>query len=83
MCSCRTQKRLAFPGYSCSKEKGVHGFAWQNGYGAFSVSESNVGAVIAYIADQAEDHRKCSFQEEIRELLKRPRVNFDERYVWD
>jgi putative transposase len=65
------------------KEKGVHGFAWQNGYGAFSVSESNVEAVIAYIADQAEHHRKFSFQEEIRELLKRHRVSFDERYVWD
>ena len=65
------------------KEKGVHGFAWQNGYGAFSVSESNVEAVIAYIADQAEHHRKCSFQEEIRELLKRHRVSFDERYLWD
>ena len=65
------------------KEKGVHGFAWQNGYGAFSVSESNVEAVIAYIADQAEHHRKFSFQEEIRELLKRHRVSFDERYLWD
>ena len=40
--------------------KGVHGLAWQNGYGACSVSESNVEAVIAYLADQAEHHRKCS-----------------------
>jgi putative transposase len=65
------------------KEKGVHGFAWQNGYGVFSVSESNVEAVTAYITNQAKHHRKTSFQEEIRELLKRHRVTFDERYVWD
>jgi REP element-mobilizing transposase RayT len=65
------------------KEKGVQGFAWQYGYGAFSVSESSVEAVTAYIASQAEHHRKFSFQEEIRELLKRHRIAFDERYVWD
>jgi REP element-mobilizing transposase RayT len=65
------------------KEKGVHGFAWQNGYGAFSVSESNAETLIAYITNQAEHHRKYSFQEEVRELLKRHRITFDERYVWD
>ena len=65
------------------KEKGVHGFAWQNGYGAFSVSESNAEALIAYITNQAEHHRKFSFQEELRELLKRHRITFNERYVWD
>ena len=71
---CATSKRL--------KEKGVHGFAWQNGYGAFPVSESNAEAVIAYITNQAEHHRKYSFQEEVRELLKRHRITFYERYVW-
>ena len=65
------------------KEKGVQGFAWQNGYGAFSVSESAAEAVILYITNQAEHHRKFSFQEEVRELLKRHRITFDERYVWD
>ena len=50
------------------KEKGIPGFGWQNGYGAFSVSESNVEAVTAYIANQAEHHRKFSYQEEVREL---------------
>ena len=64
-------------------EKGVLGFAWQNGYGAFSVSESNVEVVTAYISDQGEHHRKFSYQEELRELLKRHRVAFDERYVWE
>ena len=64
-------------------EKGVLGFAWQNGYGAYSVSESSVEAVTAYISDQAEHHRKFSYQEELRELLKRHRVAFDERYLWE
>jgi putative transposase len=54
-----------------------------NGYGAFSVSESSVEAVTAYISDQAEHHRKFSYQEELGELLKRHRVAFDERYLWE
>ena len=65
------------------KEKGIHGFAWQNGYGAFSVSESQVAAVTAYIANQAEHHRQFSFQDEVRQLLKRHHTAFDKRYVWD
>jgi REP element-mobilizing transposase RayT len=65
------------------KEKGIHGFAWQNGCGAFSVSESQVAAVTAYIANQAEHHRQFSFQDEVRQLLKRHHTAFDERYVWD
>ena len=65
------------------KEKGLHGFGWQNGYGAFSVSESNVESVTAYIVNQPEHHKKFSYQEEIREIFKRHRVAFDERYVWD
>jgi putative transposase len=65
------------------KERGINGFSWQNGYGAFSVSESNVDAVTAYISNQAEHHRKFTYQEEVRELLKRNRTAFDERYVWD
>ena len=58
-------------------------FAWQAGYGAFAVSESNIAAVRKYIADQAEHHRRKSFQEEYRAFLKRHRVTFDENYVWD
>jgi REP element-mobilizing transposase RayT len=59
------------------------GFAWQAGYGAFAVSESNVAAVREYIANQGEHHRRKSFQEEYRAFLERHRVVFDERYVWD
>jgi REP element-mobilizing transposase RayT len=59
------------------------GFAWQSGYGAFSVSQSNVEGVRAYIATQREHHRKQSFQEELRALLAKHQIAFDERYVWD
>jgi len=59
------------------------GFAWQAGYGAFAVSESNVESVRAYIANQREHHRRKTFQEEYRAFLVRHNVAFDERYVWD
>jgi len=58
-------------------------FAWQNGYGVFSIGQSQVEDVCAYIAGQEEHHRKISFQEEFRRLLQRYEVEFDERYVWD
>ena len=57
-------------------------FWWQGGYGAFSVSESNRGAVIQYIQDQEQHHRRISFQDEFLALLKRHGVEFDERYMW-
>ena len=59
------------------------GFAWQSGYGAFAVSQSNVAAVREYIAGQREHHRRKSYQEEYRAFLKRHHVEYDERYVWD
>ena len=58
-------------------------FAWQAGYGAFAVSESNVGTVRTYIANQREHHRTKTFQEEYRAFLERHNVAFDESYVWD
>jgi len=58
-------------------------FYWQAGYGAFSVSQSNVEQVKAYIANQEEHHRRVSFQDEFRILLQRHEIEFDERYVWD
>jgi putative transposase len=67
------------------KTQGVEfaSFAWQAGYGAFAVSESNVPIVRVYIASQQEHHRETSFQEEYRMFLKRHNVAYDERYVWD
>jgi putative transposase len=63
--------------------KGRSQFAWQAGYGAFSVSESNVPAVTKYIASQEEHHRKRSFQEEFVAFLKKNNVAYDERYIWE
>ena len=57
-------------------------FAWQDGYGAFTVSRSNIPSVIAYIKNQPEHHRKKSFQEEYRELLEKHGIEYDERYIW-
>ena len=59
------------------------GFAWQRGYGAFSVSPSQLDGVRQYIDGQEEHHRTRTFQEEYRELLRKHGVNFDERYLWD
>jgi REP element-mobilizing transposase RayT len=58
-------------------------FYWQAGYGAFSVSQSNFPQVKAYIANQEEHHRKVTYQDELRALLRRHEIEFDERYVWD
>jgi REP element-mobilizing transposase RayT len=58
-------------------------FAWQTGYGVFSVSESNVASVSKYIAKQEEHHRKRSFQEEYLAFLKKNKIVYDERYIWD
>lgn len=58
-------------------------FAWQAGYGAFSVSESVVPAVKKYILPQAEHHRKLSFQDELRGILTKHGLDYDERYLWD
>jgi putative transposase len=58
-------------------------FFWQRGYAAFSVSPSQLEAVLQYIEEQQEHHRTRTFQEEYRELLRKHGVDFDERYVWD
>ena len=58
-------------------------FAWQNGYGIFSIGFSQIASVRHYIATQEEHHRKVSFQDEFRQFLRRYEIEFDERYVWD
>ena len=60
-----------------------HDFAWQNGYGVFSIGFSQIEAVRRYIAGQEEHHRNVSFQEEFCALLSRYEIEYDERYVWD
>ena len=58
-------------------------FVWQNGYGAFSVSQSKIEVVKNYIFNQEEHHRKITFQDEFRKFLKEYQVEYDEQYVWD
>ena len=57
-------------------------FAWQAGYGAFSVSHSTAPAVVRYIRGQENHHQRVSFQEEFVEFLKRNGIEYDERYIW-
>jgi len=61
---------------------GVKNFAWQQGYGAFTVSVSNRDAVKEYIANQAEHHRTKSFQEEYVTFLQKHGIKYDEKYLW-
>ena len=61
-------------------EQGIE-FAWQEGYGAFSVSSSNLEAVARYIANQESHHRKFSFEEEFRTLLEKHGVEYDPKYM--
>src|SRR5690349_20344511 len=62
-------------------ERGIR-FAWQEGYGAFSVSQSQKQIVADYIANQAEHHKKWSFEQEFMTLLKKSGVSYDTRYVF-
>ena len=62
---------------------GVPEFAWQAGYGASSIGESQVEKLIAYIQNQEQHHRTMTFQEEFRKFLERYEMAYDERYVWD
>ncbi len=66
-----------------TQAKGLGGFHWQNGYGGFSVSPTELEQAVKYIEQQEAHHRSLSFQDEYRRFLKRYEVEYDERYVWD
>ena len=83
LAACKLVEEVKKSSSKWMKEQGVLDFAWQNGYGVFSVSQSNVDAVRKYIEGQAEHHKKRGFKEEFREFCKRYNVAIDERYVWD
>jgi REP element-mobilizing transposase RayT len=65
------------------KQQEIAGFAWQRGYGLFSVSPADLGALVQYIDGQEAHHRKRSFQDEMRAFFEKYHIAFDERYVWD
>jgi REP element-mobilizing transposase RayT len=83
LAACKLVEEVKKSSSKWMKEQGVLEFAWQNGYGVFSVSQSNVDAVRKYIEGQAEHHKKRGFKEEFREFCKRYNVAIDKRYVWD
>jgi len=58
-------------------------FAWQLGYGAFSVSKTNAPEVLKYIGNQEYHHRKVTFKDEFVEFLRTHDVSYDDRYIWD
>ena len=58
-------------------------FAWQMGYGAFTVSRSNVPAVSRYIAEQEKHHTKMDFKQDYIQFLKKHGVKYDDRYIWN
>lgn len=60
----------------------VKDFAWQEGYGAFSISQSLISVILQYIANQQEHHKKHDYQEEFLAILKKHQIEYDPRYVW-
>ena len=66
-----------------TKDRLLKKFYWQDGYGAFSVDCKGVDIVSNYIANQHNQHKKQSFNDEFREILKKYKVQYDERYVWE
>jgi len=66
-----------------SKDQRCREFSWQAGYGAFSLGQSQLTALVEYIDRQAEHHQTKSFSDELIELLRRYEVDYNERYLWD
>jgi putative transposase len=66
-----------------AKQKVHTRFFWQGGYGLFSVSASKEAAVPEYIKNQEEHHREMSYQDEVRDLMRKHGQPLDERYFWD
>lgn|SRR5690554_146514 len=66
-----------------TKGEKYQNFYWQRGYGSFSVNPAEIDVVVRYIENQAEHHRKKTFQEEYLAFIKKYKVEYDERYLWD
>jgi putative transposase len=66
-----------------TKNETLKPFFWQHGYGIFSISPAHLNIVRSYILGQAEHHKKITFEDELRTLLKKYNIEYDERYLWD
>ncbi len=77
--------RLALRSCGAAQDSSPRRQSWgyEVGYGAFSVSHSNIPEVERYIANQEEHHRRLSFQEELLAFLRKHEIQFDERYLWE
>jgi len=64
------------------KQQNMNDFFWQRGYGVFSVSQSQKPIISNYIKNQIEHHKKFSFEEEFKSMLKKCGINCDEKYLW-
>jgi putative transposase len=65
------------------KDAALRAFGWQDGYFGFSIGESGVDALRAYIANQKEHHKTVDFKDEVRAFLRKYDIEWDERYIWD
>ncbi|MBX3376199.1 MAG: transposase [Phycisphaeraceae bacterium] len=61
---------------------GMHAFHWQDGYFAFSIGESGAASLRQYIAGQKEHHASMDYKDEVRSLLRKYNLEWDERYIW-
>ena len=76
------QVKSSSSGWIKEQHRAYFDFAWQAGYGAFSVSQSNRAAVIRYVEDQVRHHARVSYREEFVALLMKHGVEFEEEYLW-
>jgi REP element-mobilizing transposase RayT len=66
-----------------SKGQDFINFAWQGGYGVFSVSRPSLEGAKRYLASQKEHHKTVTFKDELIAMLKRAQITYDEKYLWD
>lgn len=66
-----------------TKNECYHNFYWQDGYGAFSVNPTQIDSVTRYIQNQAAHHRNQDYKSELLKFLRKYKMEFDERYLWD
>jgi REP element-mobilizing transposase RayT len=64
------------------EKRGLAGFEWQEGYGAFSIGMAQVDATVRYILNQRAHHRRRDFQEEFLMFLKKHHIDYDPRFIW-
>ena len=80
---CKTIEKSKTQSSHWMKSKGIINFYWQGGYGSFSVSPERIQIIKNYIINQEEHHKKESFREEYKKILKQYNIPINEKYLWD